>query len=128
MSNAPPPLDDRGLPPKYNFRPDLEVTPRQLKASLDAGDDVMLVDCRLPREHDIARIDGATLLPLQQFQHAVEELEDEKHRPIVVFCHHGVRSLRMTLALRELGFTDVRSLAGGIDLWSVDIDPSVPRY
>lgn len=128
MFNRPPQLDDRGLPAKYNFRPDVEITPRDLKARRDAGEDLTLVDCRTPKEHDVARIDGAVLLPLQQFQQAVEELEDEKDRPIVVFCHHGMRSLRMTLALRELGFTDVRSMAGGIDLWSLDIDPSVPRY
>lgn len=128
MSDKPTPLDERGLPPKYNFRPEVEVTPRQVRAMRDAGDGLVLVDCRTAKEYDVARIDGAVLLPLQQFQQAVEELEDDKDRPMVVFCHHGVRSLRMTLALREVGFTDVRSMAGGIDLWSVDIDPGVPRY
>lgn len=120
--------DERGLPPNEPGRPDLEIPPQEVAEKLAADDRFVLVDCRTPREHNIAAIDGAVLLPLQQLQHAVEELADDKQRPIVVFCHHGVRSLRMTAALIEAGFTDVRSMAGGIDRWSMLVDPTVPRY
>lgn len=128
MGSKDSPLDDQGLPAGYNFRPQWERTPRQVKAMLEAGDGVLLLDCRTPKEHETARIADALLLPLQKIHEAAEELEDQRDRPIVVYCHHGVRSLRMTLALREMGFEGVVSMAGGIDLWSRDVDPDVPRY
>lgn len=136
MSNAPtPPLDSRGLPAGYTFKPDWEVTPRQFKAEWDNAkgkpDRPLLLDCRRQDEWNAARIDGAVLIPMAEIEQRADELESDdgsRSRPIVVQCHHGVRSLRVTATLRALGFTNVRSLAGGIDLWSMDIDPSVPRY
>jgi rhodanese-related sulfurtransferase len=90
--------------------------------------DVVLIDCRTPQEYQVARIDGAQLVPLDQMMVRMEDLDEYRDRKIVVHCHHGMRSLQMTAVLRQHGFTDVKSMAGGIDLWSLDIDPSVPRY
>lgn len=129
LNLAPMPLlDDRGLPHGYRFRPDLEVTPRQVKAMRDAGEDFLLVDCRTPMEQQIAKIEGATLVPLQVMQQQLSRLESCRHKRIVVYCHHGGRSLEMALALRQMGFTDVRSMAGGIDVWATDVNLGMNRY
>lgn len=137
MSGSPsplphPPLDQRGLPTGYAFRPELEVTPRAVRQAMHAGPDALVVvDCRRPDEWAVARIEGAVLIPLSELERRADELEDDnggRARPIVVYCHHGRRSLRATSMLRAVGFTDVRSMAGGIDLWSIDIDAAVPRY
>lgn len=127
MSN-PPPLDDRGLPPNYNFREDWEVTPRQVHAMQAADDDFVLLDCRTPGEYDVARIDGAVLVPMNELPGRLEELSEQKNKKVVVHCHHGGRSLRVTQFLRDQGFTDVKSMAGGINVWSLDVDDRVPRY
>jgi rhodanese-related sulfurtransferase len=123
-----PLLNELGLPHNYPHRPEWEVTPREVKRMLDADDEFLLLDCRTPQEYDLARIEGAVLLPLGEIRQRVGELEDKTDVPIVVHCHHGQRSLQMTLMLRQAGFADVRSMAGGIDLWSLDIDRTVPRY
>lgn len=125
---ATPGLDARGLPEGYHLRPDWEVSPREVRRRLDAGEDLVLLDCRTPREHAAARIEPAELVPLQDLGARLWELDRYHDRCVVVFCHHGVRSLQMTAALRREGFADVRSMAGGIDLWSVAVDPRVPRY
>ena len=121
-------LGESGLPQGYAYRDDWEITPRQVKAMLDAGEDFLLLDCRTHGEHRTARIEGATLLPLQEIESRFGELASHTDKQVVVFCHHGMRSLRMTMMLRQNGFHDVRSMAGGIDTWSQDIDPMVPRY
>lgn len=108
--------------------PDWEVSPRQVKTMLDAGADLVLLDCRTPREFAIARIAGAELTPLAEIESRLEELDAYADREVVTVCHHGVRSLGLTAMLREQGFASVRSMAGGIDRWSREVDPSVPRY
>jgi adenylyltransferase/sulfurtransferase len=90
------------------------------------GRDLQLFDVRQPVEHSIARIDGAELVPLNELPSRVGELDPT--RPVVAFCHHGGRSLRAAQWLRAQGFPRVASLAGGIDAWSVEVDPDVPRY
>jgi rhodanese-related sulfurtransferase len=94
----------------------------------ERGEDVLLLDVRTPREHAVARIEGAALVPLQQLPARVEELRPYADRPVVTVCHRGMRSLQAAAFLRQAGFRDVRSMAGGIDLWSRAVDPSVPRY
>lgn len=128
MSTPDPQLDSQGLPAGYVLREDWEVTPRQVKAMLRAGEDLLLIDCRTPKEHAIARIEGAELVPLQEVAAHLPDLEAHADRKVVAFCHHGARSLRLTAFLREQGFEDIKSMAGGIDLWSLDLDSSVPRY
>ena len=124
----PRPLDDRGLPPDYQLDPALELSPRELKHRLDQGDDLFLLDCRTPREFAIARIEGAILLPLQTLPQRVGQLDACPDREIVTLCHHGIRSLKAAHLLRRAGFNSVRSLAGGLDAWSLAIDSTVPRY
>ena len=102
-----------------------ELTVRELQPKL-AGGEVLLVDVREPHEARIAVIEGAKLIPLGSLSERAGELDREAE--IVLYCHHGVRSLRALEMLRGAGFTRLRSLRGGIDAWSRDIDPRVPRY
>lgn len=88
----------------------------------------MLIDCREPDEYAIAKIPGAVLIPMSEFANRIGELESQRDQHIVVHCHHGGRSMRVTQALRSRGFLQTQSMAGGIDAWSQAIDPSVPRY
>lgn len=123
-----PPLDARGLPPNYPFQPDWEVTPRDVKAMQEAKEDFVLIDCRKPDEYAVCKIDGAKLIPLQQLAAHVSDLEAIRDKKIIVHCHHGRRSLQMTMVLRQNGYEDVKSMAGGIDLWAVDVEPGIKRY
>ena len=87
-----------------------------------------LIDVREEDEWAVARIAGAELLPLSQWPGvAVEKLTD-KSQPLLIQCHHGMRSARAAAWLLGQGFTDVRNVAGGIDAWSAVVDPSVPLY
>lgn len=110
------------------INPDWEVTPQDVKARFDAGEDLALIDCRTPEEHATARVDAARLVPMQDVPARLSELEEHLDEPVVVMCHHGQRSLQVAAFLKEQGFTDVKSLAGGIDRWAREIDPAVPRY
>jgi rhodanese-related sulfurtransferase len=107
----------------------LEVSASDVKKRLDAGESLHLIDCREPAEHATASIAGAELIPMnttpQRLQH-IEDLADEN--PVIVFCHHGMRSLMVVNWLREKGVANCASMSGGIDRWSMEIDPSVPRY
>lgn len=123
------PLDERGLPKGYLFRTGWELTPRQVKAMMDQGRDLMLLDCRTPGEQAVARIESAVLAPLHEMPDGLDQLVEKlAGKSTVVHCHHGLRSLKMTSLLRSKGLTAVHSMAGGVDLWSRDIDPAVPRY
>lgn len=122
------PLDERGMPADWPMHEAVELGPGKVKAMLDAGEDITLLDCRLQKEKDIAQIDGAVFIPMQEIPDRIEELDDYLDRKLVVFCHAGVRSMKVAMFLRERGFEDVWSLAGGIDLWSQAIDEKVPRY
>jgi rhodanese-related sulfurtransferase len=89
---------------------------------------LLLLDCRTPEEHATAKIAGSLLLPMQELAERVGELAAWRDRPIIVHCHHGMRSLRVAKWLREQGFSFAQSMQGGIDAWSTDVDPAVPRY
>jgi len=106
----------------------IELGPGKVKAMLDADEDVTLLDCRLEKEKAIAEIDGSVCIPMQELADRVDELDDYMDRKLVVFCHAGVRSMKVAMFLRERGFEDAWSMAGGIDLWSQAIDQAVPRY
>jgi rhodanese-related sulfurtransferase len=107
-------------------RADYEILPEDLKKKLAGDAPPLLVDVRRPDELAICALPGAMHLPLDELQDRWEELDPD--RETVVYCHHGVRSLSATAFLKNQGFRDVSSLAGGIDRWSALIDPSVPRY
>ena len=124
-------LDERGLPRGRRFDPVTETTPREVKSRLDAGDpSLILVDCRRHHEHALCAIGapGEAFVPMHETALRIEELLAMKDRSVVIYCHTGRRSLWVTRYLRESGLRDVKSMAGGIDLWAADIDPAVPRY
>ncbi|HQY88711.1 MAG TPA: rhodanese-like domain-containing protein [Tepidisphaeraceae bacterium] len=122
-------LDPNGLPPNYNFQPDWEVTPREVKQLLDAHADFELIDCRLPRERDITKIEPSELIPVQELAaHFESKLDGKQDRKIIVYCRSGGRSMQFAQALRRNGFNDVKSMAGGILLWNKDINPGGPQY
>lgn len=102
--------------------------PQQVAQWLAEDQPLSLIDCRTREEHDIARIEGASLLPLHELPADVGSLIEDKQRRVVVFCHAGIRSLHMVQLLRASGIGNAISMAGGIDLWSRTVDPSVPRY
>lgn len=104
-----------------------EIGPADCAVALATGGTV-LIDCREPDEHAICRIDGATLLPLGMWTAAYPAAFPPADQPVIVYCHHGMRSLRAVRFLRQHGHALARSLAGGIDAWTKEIDPSVPRY
>ena len=103
-----------------------EIGARELEARRARGEDFVLVDVREPHEHRIARIPGAVLIPLGALPERVRELDPA--REIVLHCHHGVRSMRALEFLRGAGFSRLKSLRGGIEAWSREVDSGVPRY
>jgi adenylyltransferase/sulfurtransferase len=103
-----------------------EIDARELEARIARGEDLVLVDVREPHERRIASIEGAMPIPLGELPERVRELDPA--REIVLHCHHGVRSLRALEFLRHSGFRRLKSLRGGIEAWSRDVDPAVPRY
>lgn len=108
--------------------PPLEVSCRDVKTWLDAGEPFYFLDCREPDEYATARIAGARLLPMSEIASRVGELAEHQGQRVVVHCHHGGRSLRVAQWLRGQGFAQACSMAGGIDQWSQQIDPTIPRY
>jgi len=107
----------------------LEITPQEVTQRLAAGEQLALIDVREPGEVQLARIEGAELIPMRTVPAELQRLEAHAGQALlIVFCHHGVRSLNVVNWLREQGVSACRSMAGGIDRWSREIDPSVPRY
>jgi len=113
---------------QLNVNPAWEVHPAEVKERLARGEEMLVLDVRRLPEWNAARIEGATLIPLNELDARAGEIAAWKDKPIVVHCHHGVRSMNGTAILRKQGFTNVHSMAGGIDAWSLIVDPSVPRY
>jgi len=100
----------------------------ELSARRVRGEELLLLDVREPDEFERARIEGARLIPLGELVARVGDLADWKERPIVVHCHSGKRSEHACRVLLEQGFTRVENLDGGIEAWSVTVDPAVARY
>lgn len=101
----------------------------QEASRLVKGNEAVLIDVREPEEYAVARIDGARLVPMQSVPAELQKLEalaDES--TLLVVCHHGVRSLQVVSWLRGQGVGNSYSVAGGIDRWSQEVDPAVPRY
>jgi adenylyltransferase/sulfurtransferase len=103
------------------------ITPAQLDGRRRGGEELLLIDVREPEEFELARIEGARLLPLSQFNEWASTLYPE--REMVFMCHHGIRSAQVCSYLARAGsFKRLFNLAGGIERWSCEIDRSVPRY
>ena len=116
------------LPSSDSLEISVEETARLLGEN--SGDHaIRLIDCREEDEFALCRIPGAELIPLSRFpEEARNRLLSDQARPVVVYCHHGMRSLQATNYLRQLGLDQVWSMAGGINAWSLEVDPEVPRY
>ena len=102
------------------------ISPKELRARLDKGDKLVLLDVREPWEHDLAKLAGSILIPLATLPQSMAKLDREAET--VAICHHGMRSADATNFLLQQGFASVKNLVGGIDAWSVQVDGSVPRY
>lgn len=105
-----------------------QLNVRELADRQARGDPVLLVDVRQQWEHDMAALPGSVLIPLDQLSHRAAEIQPASDTLVVVYCHHGIRSLSGAALLQHLGFGNVASLAGGIDAWSMHVDPKMPRY
>ncbi len=103
-----------------------EISPQELKEKLETDASVLLLDVREQSEYDIVHLEGARLIPLNTLPHHIESLPTEQE--IVVYCHHGQRSLYATAYLHQNGFRDAKNLAGGIDQWAAEIDLTLQRY
>lgn len=107
----------------------LEITPAEVRRMLEAGENVRLIDVREPFEYQIAHLEGAALIPVNYVPAQLGALESQADdATLVIYCHHGIRSLNVTAWLRQQGVANCMSMAGGIDRWSLEIDPATPRY
>jgi rhodanese-related sulfurtransferase len=105
-----------------------EIDVEALRDALAAGEPLLLVDCREPWEWDVGHLEGALLVPLGETADRADEVaEQAASRRVVVYCHHGIRSLSAASLYRRVGI-DAVSLRGGTDAWSLRIDPRLPRY
>lgn len=106
-----------------------QISPEDVKAKLDAGEPVYLLDVRQPEEHTLCRLPNSQLIPLGELPHRAGEVEPPAGATVVVYCHHGIRSLSGAAILQQAaGLENVYSMAGGIEAWSARVDPTVPRY
>jgi rhodanese-related sulfurtransferase len=106
----------------------MEIDVQEVNSLIQQGEDFLLVDVREMSEYQTASIGGSVLIPLAELKTSVGQLEPYRDKRIVVHCHHGGRSMRAVMALRQLGFSGSQNMAGGIDEWSLQINPQVPRY
>ena len=104
-----------------------EISAANLKARLDAGDDIQLIDVRQPDEWAFARIEGAKLIPLGEIMKRMDEIN--AGRETVIHCKMGGRSAKAIELMKQAGFTgELKNLKGGITAWSNEVDPKVPKY
>lgn len=104
----------------------MDISPSEVDAKLKNGDKIVMLDVREPWEVAINQLPGIVHIPLGELPKRYRELNSEDE--IIAYCHMGVRSLKAARFLKEQNYTSVKNLAGGIDAWSVQIDPNVPRY
>jgi adenylyltransferase/sulfurtransferase len=112
--------------PQVAVGEDFEITPLELKAKMDRGDDFVLIDVREPEEYAICRIPGARLIPRASLPERLHELSSADE--IIVHCRSGVRSGAAVEFMKQAGYRKVKNLVGGILRWSDDVDPTVPKY
>ncbi len=106
----------------------IEISAQETRALLDAGVPLRLIDCREADEYAFCRIEGAELVPLSTFAGEITARVPDRDALVILYCHAGVRSARAADYMTAMGYTNVRSMRGGIEAWSLEVDPSVPRY
>ena len=104
----------------------IEISALDLKKRIEGGETLLLVDVREPWEWETCRIEGAKLIPMRTIPANLQALDVGED--VICYCHHGQRSLDVAVWLRHQGIEGAKSLAGGIERWSVEVDPKVPRY
>jgi rhodanese-related sulfurtransferase len=106
-----------------------EIAPQEVNDRAARGEKLHLIDVRRGDEHQLNRIEGAELIPMDTVPANMDRLEElAESGPLIVFCHHGIRSASVVNWLRGQGISAAQSMAGGIDRWSLEVDPAVPRY
>ena len=104
-----------------------EITPIELDRLLESGEPIVLVDVREDWEADLVSLPGSRHIPLGDLRHrALEELAEDDE--VVLYCHHGQRSMEGVMVLWDLGYERVKSLAGGLSRWREQVDPTLPDY
>ena len=109
-------------------RSPIEIDCGSVHEKLTAGADLCLLDCRELTEYDLVHLPDAKHVPMGEIPARIDEIEPHRQKEIVVYCHAGIRSLDVAMWLRQHGFSNARSMMGGIDRWSLEIDPTLPRY
>ncbi len=107
---------------------DLQIDPVNVGQWRKEGREFLLLDCREQEEYEIVHLEGSRLIPMSEIASRLDELASFRDQSIVVFCHHGVRSLNVARWLSAQGFSAVHSMRGGIDRWAREIEPNLPRY
>ena len=116
-------------PPRWHFQEGLEISvPETAKRFKEGDQDFVLIDIREPEELQICSIENALHIPMGDLPSRINEIDADEDTTIALICHSGRRSLNATIFLHQQGLAGARSVAGGIDWWSLRIDPSVPRY
>jgi rhodanese-related sulfurtransferase len=105
---------------------DMQISANEVNERVRRGDKLLLVDVREQWEYDLSKIPGAKLIPLGTLPANLNTLLDADE--VICYCHHGMRSLDAAVWLRQQGVESAKSMAGGIERWSVEVDPQVPRY
>ena len=104
------------------------MTPHELADKLRAPHPPRLLDVRQPEEHAFVALPNSTLIPLGELPARADEIEEWKDDEVIVYCHHGIRSAQAVAHLRSLGFANIHNLSGGIDRWTDEVEPTLPRY
>jgi rhodanese-related sulfurtransferase len=105
---------------------DMQISAKEVNERVGRGDKLLLIDVREQWEYDLAKIPGAKLIPLGTLPANLNTLLEADE--VICYCHHGMRSLDAAVWLRQQGVESAKSMAGGIERWSVEVDPQVPRY
>jgi rhodanese-related sulfurtransferase len=105
---------------------DMQISAKEVNERVGRGDKLLLVDVREQWEYDLSKIPGAKLIPLGALPASLNTLLDADE--VICYCHHGMRSLDAAVWLRQQGVENAKSMAGGIERWSVEVDPQIPRY
>ena len=106
----------------------IEIHCRSVREKLVAGAELLLLDCREPKEYELVHLSDATLLPMDELPGRIDELEPHRGKEIIVYCHLGIRSLQVATWMREQGFLQAKSMIGGIEQWAQEIDRNLARY